>query len=250
MDTLNAVASSSPLPRLTPAQSSEVRELESGLPIPSILDLVLRREQRFHQVLREESALPELLPRMLGLSVLGLATHGAVLGLGARFLPSEYVPTWFQAGVPLAWLPLAFTGAFLGALCVCLPSFYFYTQLSGLDASFRLVTAQALRGQTTASVLLLGALPFYAAWVLGSVLGLPIAPDWVMGMGVVLPFFVGLWGVAAVYRGFVHLAGHLPMTHQRRAGFLRRLVLAWGAVYTAVAPVALWRLGEAFGKWS
>jgi hypothetical protein len=68
-----------------------------------------------------------------------------------------------------------------------------------------------------------------------------------MPLGVLLPFFVGLWGVAAVYRGFCHLAEHLPLTHRRRGNFLRRLVLAWGAVYTAIAPVALWRLGQALG---
>lgn len=230
----------------TPESPPTTPELEADtLPVPGILDLVLRREQRFHRLLRDEAALPELLPRMLGLSVLGLATYGLVLGAGAEALPAGSVPEWFQVGRPTLWMPVAFTGAFLGALCICLPSFYFYTQLAGLDASFRLVTAQALRKQTTTSVLLLGALPFYAAWLLASVLGLPLAREWVMPIGVLLPFVVGLWGVAVLYRSFCFLAEHLPITHRRRGDFLRGLVLAWGAVYTAVAPVALWRLGEA-----
>ena len=136
-----------------------------------------------------------------------------------------------------------------GALCICLPSFYFYTQLSGLDASFRLVTAQALRAQATMSVLLLGVLPFYAAWLLGTVVGVFDEPGTALFAGMCLPFGVGLWGIRAVYRGFCDLAEHLPITHQRRGNFLQRLVLCWGGVYSVVAPVALYRLGEALGAY-
>lgn len=217
-------------------------------PVPGMFDLILRGEARLHRLMRDEAGLPEVIQKLLALSVLGLTIHGVVLGLAAElFSPSDGL-AWYQAGHPVVWMPLALVGAFLGALCICLPSFYFYTQLSGLDASFRLVTAQALRAQATKSVLLLGVLPFYAAWLLGTVVGVFNAPGTALLAGMCLPFAVGLLGIRAVYRGFCDLAEHLPITHKRRGNFLRRLVLCWGGVYTVVAPVALYRLGEALGS--
>ncbi|MDY7229690.1 hypothetical protein [Hyalangium rubrum] len=216
-------------------------------PVPGMFDLILRGEMRLHRLLRDEAGLPEVIQKFLALSVLGLTIHGVVLGLAAELFAPSHALGWYQTGHPVVWMPLAFIAAFLGALCICLPSFYFYTQLSGLDASFRLVTAQALRAQATMSVLLLGVLPFYTAWLLGTVVGVFDAPGTALFAGMCLPFAVGLLGIRAVYRGFCDLAEHLPITHQRRGNFLRRLVLCWGAVYTVIAPVALYRLGEALG---
>jgi hypothetical protein len=189
-----------------------------------------------------------VIQRLLALSVLGLSIHGLVVGLSAQLLRGQALGDFYARGTPAGWMPLSFTFAFLGALCVCLPSFYFYTQLSGLDATFRLVTAQALRAQATTAVLLLGVLPFYAAWVLAHVvLGVGDAGQ-ALFFGMALPFVVGLAGVRAVYQGFCALAEHLPITHQRRGNFLRRMVLCWGAVYSAVAPVALYRLADALAQ--
>ncbi len=217
-------------------------------PIPGMFDLILRDEARLHRLMRDEAGLPEVIQKLLALSVLGLSIHGVVIGLAAEMFSPSSKLAWFQAGHPVVWMPLALIAAFLGALCICLPSFYFYTQLSGLDASFRLVTAQALRAQATKSVLLLGVLPFYAAWLLGTVVGVFDEPGTALFAGMCLPFAVGLLGIRAVYRGFCDLAEHLPITHKRRGNFLRRLVLCWGSVYTVVAPVALYRLGEALGS--
>ena len=216
-------------------------------PVPCMFDLILRGEARLHRLMRDEAGLPEVLQKFLALSVLGLTIHGGVLGLAASLFPPLSSLAWYQTGHPMLWMPLAMIAAFLGALCICLPSFYFYTQLSGLDASFRLVTAQALRAQATMSVLLLGVIPFYAAWLLGTVVGVFDEPGTALFAGLCLPFGVGLWGIRAVYRGFCDLAEHLPVTHKRRGHFLRRLVLCWGGVYSVVAPVALYRLGEALG---
>jgi len=207
----------------------------------SILDLVLRGPEQLDAMMRDERNLPALIQRLLFLSLAGLLVHGLVVGASAQLLEGSGL---FAQGHPAVWMPLCSMLAFVGALCLCLPSFYFYTQLSGLDASFRLVTAQALRGQATTSLFLFSALPFYGAWVLAGMLG----AGQVNGMlvaGVTLPFLVGLLGVRAVYRAFKAMAATMPITHRRRGNFLGRLVLCWSAVYTAVAPVALWRLCEA-----
>lgn len=211
-------------------------------PTPGVFELILRGPTRLNALMRDERALPGVTQKLLLLSLLGLAVQGLVVGFAATFVMPGDWPEWFHQGHPLLWMPLSLMLAFVGALIVCLPSFYFYAQLSGLDASFRLVTAQALRAQATTSVLLLGVLPFYAAWVLASVLGFYGSYSAVISFGLWSPFVVGLFGVRAVYQAFSEMARHLPVTHVRRGNFVRRMVLAWGAVYSVVAPVALMRL--------
>lgn len=211
-----------------------------------MFDLILRGQAHLTSVLRREKDLPATMQKLLLLALLGLGIHGLVVGFAAEALgESLFVGAH---GHPTLWMPIAFELAFVGALCVCLPSFYFYTQLSGLDASFRLVTAQALRAQATTAVLLLGVTPFYAALVLAGALGLIESTSQVILAGLAIPFVVGLFGMHALYKGFCDLAQVLPITHQRRGGFLRRMVLCWAVVYTAVAPVALYRIAEALSK--
>jgi hypothetical protein len=213
-------------------------------------DLVLRNDKRLNTVLLDEASLTVNIQKLLGLALLGLSIHGVVVGLTAHLLTGSGHSLdweWMVNGHPMMWMPLTFSGAFLLALAVCLPSFYFYTQLSGLDASFRIVTTQALRVLASTSVLLLGFLPFFAAVALGSVVGL-IDPEKVLAVGVAAPFLVGLFGIRTLYRSFQELITVLPITHERRGNFVLLLVLCWGVVYSTVAPVALYRIGEALAK--
>lgn len=226
-----------PTPPPRPAPAPE-REAELGM-----FDLILRGQAHLTSVLRREKDLPATLQKLLVLSLLGLGVHGLVVGFAAEVLGANLFGG--AGGHATLWMPIAFVLAFVGALCVCLPSFYFYTQLSGLDASFRLVTAQALRAQATTAVLLLGVTPFYAALVLAGALGFIQSTNQVIVAGLVVPFVVALFGMRALYKGFCDLARVLPLTHQRRGDFLRRMVLCWAVVYTSVAPVALYRIGEA-----
>lgn len=220
------------------------------LDAPGMIDLVLRGQNHLSALLAEEHLLPSLVRKLLGLSVAGMLVHGVVVGAFAKLIGAGEAPPLvaLTGGNPVLWMPAAFVLAFLGALCVCLPSFYFYTQLSGLDASFRLVTAQALRAQATTSVMLFGALPIYVAAALAAVLDFVIDPGAVMLIGLLLPFAVGLLGIRAVYHGFRDMIGSLPVTHARRGDFILRMVLCWGAVYTSVAPVALYRLAAWFSR--
>ena len=62
-----------------------------------------------------------------------------------------------------------------------------------------------------------------------------------------MPFLVGLWGVRAIYRGFVGLADTMPV--ERRCGrrwWLERLTLACSVCYTAVCPVMIFTLWRHF----
>lgn len=91
----------------------------------------------------------------------------------------------------------------------------------------------------------LGLIPIYLAVTLGMLIfdapaeALTIALD----VGLALPFLAGLWGVRSIYTGFLRLADTLPPEIRcRRTCFLRRLTVAWAAIYTVITPVMIWSL--------
>jgi hypothetical protein len=214
----------------------------------SAFELVMRDRPELNTYLLDEPELAGWIQRLVGISALGLGMHGLAVGVVVQSLDGVQASMPWLQGHPALWMPLTLIGALLGALAVCLPSFYFYTQLSGLDASFRLVTAQALRVQARTSVLLLAVLPFYAALALGCAVHPFLQPQTVVVLGLAIPFLVGLEGIRSLYRSFGQLLEVLPITHRRRGDFVLRMVLCWGAVYSVVAPVAVWRLGELLGR--
>lgn len=209
------------------------------------LDTLIRNPRGLDAALLDPAALPRWLHGLIRLSVLGLALHGLVVG-GIAWLGGW--SSWL-GGLPVVTLPLTLVASFLLTLAVCLPSFYFYTQLSGLDVPLRFVVVQALRVQAHTSVLLLGMLPIYAAVALATVLPLDVSVEAVIHLGLALPFLVGLSGITALLRSFKHLLPAIPITHARRGRFLLRMVLAWGAVFSVVAPVAMWRIGSVLAGW-
>ena len=207
----------------------------------TMFDLVLRHPATLDEQLLDEPELGPAIPKLIAVAAGGIGAWGAVVGGTAGYLVEEIGP------VAALTVPAAMIAALFGALCICLPSFYFYTQLSGLDASFRLITAQALKVLATTAVLLLGALPIHAVLALGAGLGWLSDPMLIFNLGLMMPFVFGLRGIQLLYRGFVSMTDRLPITHRRRGDFVRRMVLCWGALYTVVAPVALWRLLSALG---
>ncbi|MGH7224114.1 MAG: hypothetical protein ACRELF_12865, partial [Gemmataceae bacterium] len=87
------------------------------------------------------------------------------------------------------------------------------------------------------TVLLLGLTPIYLCITLGMLI--VNADDMAMSValtaGLALPFLAGLWGVRSIYIGFLGLADTLPPEQRcRRTCFLRRLTVAWAALYTIV----------------
>lgn len=209
------------------------------------LDTLIRNPRGLDDALLDAGALPRWLSGLIRLSVLGLALHGLVVGGIAQLAGWQ---GWI-GHLPVVVLPITLIASFLLTLAVCLPSFYFYSQLSGLDVTFRFVVVQALRVQAHTSVLLLGMLPIYAAVALATVLPLNIEVEAVVLIGLALPFVMGLTGILALWRSFKHLLPRIPITHERRGRFLLRMVLAWGAVFSVVAPVAMWRIGEVLAGW-
>jgi hypothetical protein len=67
-------------------------------------------------------------------------------------------------------------------------------------------------------------------------------------LGLALPFIVGTWGAACLYRGFLGLCDNIPATRrQSRQCLLRRLILAWCACQTFVTPLVIFTLWRQLG---
>ncbi len=209
-------------------------------------DTLLRDPVGLDQALLQEAQLTDWTARMVRLASIGTALYGVAVGLVWQLTSDSSLGAWPVFGAegalpaPIA-VPLALVGGLFGALAVCLPSFWFYTQLAGLDASFRFVTAQALRVQARTAVLLLGCLPLYLAFALSGTLGFDVG-GWVAVIGIGAPFVVGFFGVASLYTSFRRVLPQLEITHERRGPFLLLMVAGWGLVYSTVAPVAVLKL--------
>src|SRR5262249_23026058 len=128
-----------------------------------------------------------------------------------------------------AWaLPLAYAAGIVLAACVCLPSFYFYGLLAGVRISWLQIISLIGQGLAANAIWRLGLVPIYVIGALGAiVLAAPtevLKP--ILGLGLILPFIAGLWGMRAIYVGLMDVASVLPAEWQcRRRCFLRRLIL-------------------------
>ncbi len=216
----------------------------------ALLDALLGDGEPLDDFVVDDDLRREAVPVLLAVGIFGLALFGLTVGAVAQY-------HGLAPGTPLVWVPVSLVVGFVTAIAIGLPSFYFYTQLAGLDASFRLVTAQALRKHARTSVLLLAMVPFYAAFALASVLDIAwidaVMTAVTLGqppetaalvVGFATPFLVGLAGMRSLYESFGRLVGRLPITHARRGNVLLRMLFMWGAVVSAIAPVAMYRTAE------
>ncbi len=216
-----------------------------------VTELLLKNPGRLDRLARDEGEQPLLIPRFLAIGLSSFSLFALTSVLTFRAAPSDALPwpiaaSWSahpnEAGVAL-WL--AYALGFTLTTGVCLPSFCFYALLAGVRISWLQVTAQVMKGQGSTAVMLLGILPVYLAAALGAIIfGAP--PDVLRGvlcLGLLLPFAAGLWGVRAIYIGFLGLSDTLPPERRcRRECWLRRLTAACSACYTAVCPVMIYTL--------
>jgi hypothetical protein len=216
-----------------------------------LVELTLKDRARLHELLRDESRQTDLIPRLLGVGLVGFVIFGiaATLVLNASGTWPTWVPAAHWADRSAPNLVLAYTVGLVAAIGVCLPSFYFYGLLAGVKISILGVTTHAMKCQAVTAIVLVGILPIYVALALGMmVFGASV--EWLqltIAIGLALPFVAGLWGVRSLYLGFMQLCE--TISADRRAArecFLRRLTLAWTAVYTVVTPVMIYVLWKQF----
>jgi hypothetical protein len=244
-----------PLPVLPIPEDNGPAVTADDRSVLGLAEWLLKDPDHLDALAREESRQADLVPRFL---TLGLASFG-VFGLAlvllfltapAGTLPVFLAPRWTANPVGSSvGLWLAYTLGFVLATGVCLPSFYFYGLLAGVKVTWLQVTALIMKGKASAAVLLLGLVPVYVAVVLGLSV-FQADPSWLRGaftLGLGLPFVAGLWGVRAIYLGFLGLADTLPpQRRSHRECFLRRLTLACAGCYSAVTPVMIYTLWDFF----
>lgn len=209
-------------------------------------DLLLREKEEADALCADPDGSARLLPRFVLTGSAGVAAYAVVQAsllhmLGDRALPE--VAGHLPVPLTAAMLFVAFEAGFLGSHVAGLPSYYFYALLAGIRThSWRLV-AESMRARATASVVLLGLLPVYLA----GGLGLCLLTDGtyhdltrvvVLLVGYALPFVAGLAAPATLLRSVLRLAKEQPGS--RRATPIL-LTLAWTALFTAMAPLGVFR---------
>jgi hypothetical protein len=256
----------SELPALAEPVAAAAHELPFVLPAPQVeanagttlglVELLLKDPGRVDALNREAHRQAELLPRFLGIALAGYALFAGAMLVILNAAPAAALPRNLLPVPPARWadgsalgLLLGYTLGLVAANGVCLPSFYFFSLLAGVRLSMAQITAHVLRSQASSALVLIGMLPAYVAVVLGMVVFRAPAEDleWALYLGLGLPFIAGLEGVRAIHRGVRSLAETMPPELRcRRQCFLRRLTVSWSLVYTAVAPVMIYRLWEFF----
>jgi hypothetical protein len=228
-------------------QSVEIRANDRS--ILGLAELLLKAPARLDAQTRDPARQAELIPRLLTLALVSTSLFAAVLVLLLRAAEREAVPgildRWNDSIGPALALGFAYPVGMVAATGICLPTFYFFGLLAGVRASVLQVTTHVLKGKAATAVFLLGLTPIYLAVTLGMLIfhAPPEALTAALDVGLALPFLAGLWGVRSIYVGFLGLADTLPPERRcRRTCFLRRLTVAWAAVYIAVTPVMIWSL--------
>jgi hypothetical protein len=236
-----------------------------------LVEMILKNPARLHKIIRDPARQPQLIPRLLAISLTAFVFFGAAMAVVLTSThswpqltaiadvlddPSGHLISFRRieiAGTSAAvvllrnsfQLTAAYALGLIAATGICLPSLYFHGLLSGVKMTVSDVVIHALKSKATAAVALVGILPIYAAVSMGMVIfhadqTLLNATLW---LGLMLPFVAGLWGTYSLYTGFAGICDTLPPERQeRRECFLRRLVVAWSAVYTAVSPVMIFSL--------
>jgi hypothetical protein len=241
-------------PMMLPADEPPVQCNERS--VLGLVELLLKDPERLDALNREEGRQAEFIPRFLGIALAAYTLFAVALLLILNAAPAECYPhRWLE--VPAAgWqdgsalsLLLAYDLGLVGATGICLPSFYFFGLLAGVRMSMLQLTGQVVRCKASSAVVLVGILPIYVAVVLGMVVF--AAPgetlEWLLYLGLVLPFVAGLEGARALYHAVLGMADTLPPARRaHRERFLRRLTLSWAAVYTAVSPLLIFRLWQFF----
>jgi hypothetical protein len=259
-----------PIEDARPVEAAEIKMF-------GLVELLLKNRRRLHQALRDEAADAIMLPRLLGIALVGFVLFGVVMSLvlsvSNRWPALTAISTWLEApsnhlfsidAIHSSWgklapwvngralvLTAAYAFGLVAASGVALPSLYFYCLLAGVRMSMVEVVAHAVKAKAIAAVALVGILPIYVAVAMGVVI-FKVDESWLqatMVLGLLLPFIAGFWGTASLYQGFALLCDTMPAERiANRQCFLRRLVLSWSVCYSAIMPVMIYSLWAVFSR--
>jgi len=240
-----------------------------------ITDAILKSPESLDRRIAESTSSATLIMKLLAVSLFGFVLFGFAMSLvfsSAKMWPQlqplkvalvkdlssamSFTDLPATTSILEPWLngrafklTLAYTIGLIGATGVCLPSLYFYGLLAGVRMTMLDVVMHALKAKATAAIALIGILPVYAAFALGVILFdcAPATRELVFHLGLALPFIAGVAGCQSLYRGFGNLPCDLSPTLQyQRQCFLRRLLMSWSLIFTAVSPVMIHELWASF----
>ncbi len=232
----------------TSERSSDWKLERGPISLLSYFELLLKRRYELSEALRDNGRLPEALQKLLAISLIGFAAYASIIAMVLHLSPPH------SGLIRYGWISLtvSYTAGPIAALGVCLPSFYFYALLAGVQASTLQIAVQAVRAIAVTAVLLLGVMPIYLAVVVGFyIIGGPDSGAFTLSLvtGFVLPVFAGFYGIASFYEGFVDLARTLPPQRRRtRARFLNRMAVTQTGLYAFVMPVMIYTLLDSLSR--
>lgn len=221
--------------------------------ITNLLDWMLADRTRFRRTLADEGLQERVLPRLLTIAAASLFLYGlvmwivvAVTGTALPFM------TGAADGRPGGLsFSLAYSLGIVGAVGICLPSFYFFALQCGFRPTLRGIVVAIAGAQALTSIFLLGILPVFAAGILGAERlggGATALSVWAK-LGLLLPLVAGLVGASEVHEWFTGLASTLPPeARARREGIVGFLGLWSTSLYVVVAPVLVYQLLQTFGR--
>lgn len=218
---------------------------------PSLYEILVRDREAGHARCADPDSAAELLPRFVGLGLLGFGAYGAVMGLVRWQLPpvdpyAVWEP-WPLAGRYL----LAYAGAFFGTKVAILPTYYFYALLAGIRTHGWRIAIEVMRAQATQAMVVLGLLPLFLAAGLGAAaLGSGGLRQLIVWVGTILPFIAGLPGTAILYASLRRMARQAvpedePWSPGRRGSMPGLLAVAWTGLFAFMAPVGVWGIWQA-----
>ncbi|MEX2316342.1 MAG: hypothetical protein WD669_04260 [Pirellulales bacterium] len=264
--------------QLEPVEPERFDQRDTGL--CAVIELILKDPPRLHRMIRARRFQSVLVARLLAISLASFVLFGLamslVLTVSGHWPSLMSVSQWLQepsdslahfaaidadagAGRAAPWLngnAIKLTAAYalglVAATGVCLPSLYFYCLLAGVRLKMVDVVLHAVKAKAETAMALMGILPIYVAVAMGVIIfgGSETVLASILLLGLILPFCAGLWGTASLYNGFSQVCDTMPPVEAaERECFLRRLVLAWSACYSAVMPVMIYTLWEASARY-
>lgn len=242
----------------------------------SLIELLLKDQPLLNRTTRSSAAQQRSIPQLLAIGLAGYTIFSVVLVIvfasarvwpeltapaewlsqpGSqliRFVPENSFSLLRRLGDGTAWpLILAYPLGLVGAIGVCLPSFYFYGLLAGVRTTWLQVVTHAVQCLAAGALAVLGALPIYLAFMLAVTIltkdPSPLAAGCLIGMA--LPFLAGVYGTWTLHEAFLTLADTMPARiRAARSCFLGRLLFAWSVCYTAITPLMIFTLWEYFAR--
>ena len=223
-----------PLPGCAPANfaaqsdsqrefAAEYRSLDGPAGAPAVVEGLLKHPARVAFEVCDGSRRLQVGLRVAGVMTVGFVVYGALMGL-------------FGGGVQLWRVPLKVMGGLWASVLLCLPSFYVFACLGGINLGVTRMAALLLEALAVAALLLLGFLP--VAWIFSQ------STNSVICMGVLHLTFV----LCAVLLGLRLLHRALGHFHRRTAGWTRLWTVIFLLVLLQMATVLRPLVGPDSGR--